>query len=102
MLFELIHKRWYLFQVSFPSNQFKLEYFLMWGRHGCEIKKAIVILLLEGKKMSVLVLLAIKVKGIHQTPCPSLSKLELMISHCGYINSNTVNGTNYDLYSLYQ
>ena len=97
MLFELIHERWYLFQVSFPSHPFKLEYFLMWGRHRCEIKKAIVIPLSEGKKMSVLVLLAIKVKGFHQTPRPSLSKLELMISHCGYIHSNMVNGTNYDL-----
>ena len=47
----------------------------------------------QGKKMSVLVLLALKVKGIHQTPFPWLSKLELMISHCGYINSNVVNGT---------
>ena len=78
------------FKCLFPSHQFKIEYFLMWGRHGCEIKKATVILPSEGKKMSVLMLLAIKVKGIHPTLCPSLSKLELMISHCGYINSNMV------------
>ena len=78
------------FECLFPSHQVTIEYLLMWGRHGCEIKKAIVILLSEGKKMSVLMLLAIKAKGIHPTPCPSLSKLELMISHCGYINSNMV------------
>ena len=81
------------FECLFPSHQVTIEYLLMWGRHGCEIKKAIVILLSEGKKMSVLMLLAIKAKGIHPTPCPSLSKLELMISHCGYINSNMVQFT---------
>lgn len=47
--------------------------------------------------MSVLVLLAIKVKAITKLQAVSFtfSKLELMISHCGDINSNMVNGTNY-------